>query len=85
MPPRLTPRKFFLTFLVVIGVTLLVGSQYRFSYFSGERSRQADVRVNNAPTQKPNVDEVINLTSTMLSEVKSGILGAQRRNGTTAY
>lgn len=38
MPPRLTPRKFFLTFLVIIGVTLLVGSKYHFSYFSN-RSR----------------------------------------------
>ncbi|XP_050302319.1 glycoprotein 3-alpha-L-fucosyltransferase A-like [Anthonomus grandis grandis] len=44
MPPRLlTPRKFFLTFLVVIGVTLLVGSKYRFSYFS-KSSREHSLR-----------------------------------------
>ncbi|CAG9768581.1 unnamed protein product [Ceutorhynchus assimilis] len=48
MPPRLTPRKFFLTFLVVIGVTLLVGSKFNFSYFSnGTKSHHLDSKNNN--------------------------------------
>ncbi|KAL1512977.1 hypothetical protein ABEB36_002472 [Hypothenemus hampei] len=39
MPPRLTPRKLFLTFLVVICVTLLAVSKYQFSYFANRKQQ----------------------------------------------
>uniref|UniRef100_A0AAR5PHD8 Fucosyltransferase N-terminal domain-containing protein n=1 Tax=Dendroctonus ponderosae TaxID=77166 RepID=A0AAR5PHD8_DENPD len=55
MPPRLTPRKFFLAFLIIISVTLLVGSRLNFSYFS--RSPQSAALEHEQETQTPKVQE----------------------------
>lgn len=47
MPPRITPRKFVLTFLIIVGVTLLVGSKYHFSYFTNRSTSQPNEEVSN--------------------------------------
>ncbi|XP_066255401.1 glycoprotein 3-alpha-L-fucosyltransferase A-like [Euwallacea similis] len=57
MPPRLTPRKVFLAFVVVISITLLVGSQYRFSYFSPAEPSRPGLNNVEVHTQKVQVFE----------------------------